>query len=136
MQHVKNISVNTATNGAINSNIPGNLNNELRQIATGGEENNGKPVLYTGEMTEFGEITTIDRFAGIIEGLLGRDREPSTVPIADKILLTLKEAQALTGLSSEFLRSSIVAGTLKAKKIGNSWRLKRSDVDEYVASLF
>ncbi|MDF5718102.1 MAG: helix-turn-helix domain-containing protein [Rhizonema sp. NSF051] len=59
-----------------------------------------------------------------------------TVPIADKLLLTLPEAQALTGLSREFLREAISNGTLKAAVIGRSWRIKRSDLEEYVAGLF
>jgi excisionase family DNA binding protein len=54
------------------------------------------------------------------------------VPIADKLLLTIAEAQALTGLSREFLRDAINKGSLKAKVIGKGWRVKRSDLQEYV----
>lgn len=31
-----------------------------------------KPMLYTGEIAEFGEISVIDKLASIIEGLLGK----------------------------------------------------------------
>lgn len=53
-----------------------------------------------------------------------------------KLLLTMSEAQALTGLSREFLRDAINLGQLKAKMIGRSWRIKRSDLEEYVSNLF
>lgn len=55
---------------------------------------------------------------------------------ADKLLLTLPETQALTGLSREFLRNAISQGKLKAQVIGKSWRIKRSDLDDYVTNLF
>ncbi len=46
---------------------------------------------------------------------MGRSETKPNVPIADKLLLTLAEAQALTGLSKEFLRDAIASGDLKAK---------------------
>jgi excisionase family DNA binding protein len=55
---------------------------------------------------------------------------------ADKLLLTIAEAQTLTGLSRDFLKDAITAGDLKAKVIGKSWRVKRVDVQEYVDKLF
>ncbi|MDF5714496.1 MAG: helix-turn-helix domain-containing protein [Rhizonema sp. NSF051] len=58
---------------------------------------------------------------------MGRSETQPTVPVADKLLLTQTEAQLLTGLSKEFLRDAINDGTLKAKLIGRSWRIKRSD---------
>ena len=73
--------------------------------------------------------------AGIIEGLLAKTESQPGVSIADKLLLTLSEAQALTELSKGFLRDAINNGELKAKIIGRSWRVKRSDLDEYIANL-
>jgi excisionase family DNA binding protein len=113
---------------------PSNI--ESRQITTDPQLETDKPVLYTGEIAEFGEISVIDKLASIIEGLLDKTDNQPSVPIADKLLLTLPEAQALTGLSREFIRDAINDGTLKAKMIGRSWRVKRSDLDDYVASLF
>lgn len=57
------------------------------------------------------------------------------MPIADKLLLTIAEAQALTGLSREFLRDAITQGELKAKVIGKGWRVKRSDLETYIDKL-
>ncbi|MEH2086820.1 hypothetical protein [Nostoc sp.] len=57
--------------------------------------------------------------SSIIEGLLLRGDNQPVVPNADKLLLTIAEVQALTGLSREFLRDAITAGELKAKVISN-----------------
>ncbi len=109
---------------------------EYRQIATDQEQETGIAVQTPGEITEFGEIATVDRLASIIEGLLSQDNNHSKVPVADKLLLTMAEAQALTGLSREFLKDAISSGELKAKLIGKGWRIKRGDLDEYVDKLF
>lgn len=113
---------------------------ESRQIATEQEQQTGKLVHQSGEITEFGtefgEVGVIDKLSSIIEGLLGRGDNQPVVPIADKLLLTIAEAQALTGLSREFLRDAITKGELKAKVIGKGWRVKRSDLQEYVDKLF
>lgn len=63
------------------------------------------------------------------------DKNP-TVPVESKILLTLDEAQALTGLSKGYLRNGINQGNLKTKLIGKSWRIKRSTLDSFVNYLF
>ena len=111
-------------------------NIEPRQIATDIQPEPDKLVHHSGDIADFGEITVVDKLASIIEGLLGRTETQPSVPIADKLLLTLPEAQVLTGLSREFLRDAIKQELLKAKIIGKSWRVKRSDLNEYVASLF
>ncbi|AUT04666.1 DNA-binding protein (plasmid) [Nostoc sp. CENA543] len=115
---------------------------ESRQITTEQQADTGKLTHNSGEIARFdevsgfGEIGVIEKLSGIIETLLGKaDTQPS-VPIADKLLLTIAEAQALTGLSREFLRDAITAGELKAKVIGKSWRVKRADLEEYVEKLF
>ncbi len=58
-----------------------------------------------------------------------------TQAIAVKLLLTLPECQALTGLSRATLRAAIDAGELRAKQIGRAWRVKRSDLEGYVKKL-
>jgi excisionase family DNA binding protein len=63
---------------------------------------------------------------------------PAPVSIADishKLLLTLLEAAALTNLSRARLRQAIGQGSLKAKKLGRGWRIKRADLNAYVAKL-
>ncbi len=63
------------------------------------------------------------------------DTQRPAVDVADKLLLTLAEAQALTGLSRATLRDGIEAGDLKARQIGRAWRVKRSDLESYIAKL-
>ena len=109
---------------------------ESRQISTEPQLKTGKLVHQGDELAEFGDIRVIDKLSSIIESLLGRSETQPTVPVADKLLLTQTEAQLLTGLSKEFLRDAINDGTLKAKLIGRSWRIKRSDLEEFVAGLF
>jgi excisionase family DNA binding protein len=58
-----------------------------------------------------------------------------SVSIADKPLLKLNEAAALTGLSRDILRDAINTGELKGKMIGKAFRVKRADLDEYIKKL-
>src|SRR5579883_15099 len=109
---------------------------ESRQTPTEVQQQTDKPVLYAGEIADFGDISVIDKLASIIEGMLAKGEQEPSVPIADKLLLTLTEAQLLTGLSKQFLLSVIQDGTLKAKTIGRSWRIKRSDLEAFIADLF
>jgi len=109
---------------------------ESRQTPTEVQQQTDKPVLYAGDLAEFSDISVIDKLASIIEGMLAKGEQEPTVPIADKLLLTVTEAQLLTGLSKQFLLSAIQEGTLKAKTIGRSWRVKRSDLEEFVARMF
>jgi excisionase family DNA binding protein len=47
----------------------------------------------------------------------------------------LAEAQALTGLSRNVLRTAIDAGELKAKQIGRGWKIKKTDLESYIEKL-
>ena len=70
---------------------------------------------------------------------LERRSEPtptSSIPIADKFLLTLTEAQVLTGLSREMLKRAIVAGELPSRLMGKAYRVKRDDLKYYVDNLW
>ncbi len=53
----------------------------------------------------------------------------------DKLLLSLQEAQQLTGLSRQFLIESIKEEKLVARKIGRGWKVKRKDLDLYIDNL-
>jgi excisionase family DNA binding protein len=57
------------------------------------------------------------------------------VVLAEKLLLTLAEAQLLTGLSRSTLRAAIEAEELKARQIGRAWRIKRADLEAWVKKL-
>jgi excisionase family DNA binding protein len=53
----------------------------------------------------------------------------------DKLLLTLKECQALTGLSRKTLITAIAKHQLIAKIIGKAWRIKKSDLENFINNL-
>ena len=57
------------------------------------------------------------------------------VPVEEKLLLTLPEVQALTGLSREILRDAIETEELPAKIIGKAWQIKRGDLEDYIEEL-
>jgi excisionase family DNA binding protein len=72
-------------------------------------------------------------FIKLIES--ARAAAPSFSDLAAKPLLKLEEAQTLTGLSRQTLREAIETGKLKAKVIGRAWRIKRTDLDDYLKKL-
>jgi excisionase family DNA binding protein len=59
-----------------------------------------------------------------------------SVPVADKLLLTVQEAAELAGLSPGAIRAAIKAGDLPAMK-GNwrGYRIRRGELEEYVGKL-
>ncbi len=60
---------------------------------------------------------------------------PPLADLAHKLTLSLVEATQLSGLSRGHLRAAIDEKKLKARIIGRGWRVKRSDLDSYVAKL-
>lgn len=60
---------------------------------------------------------------------------PPITPPAQKLLLSLSEAQSYSGLSRANLMDAIHAETLAAQKIGRGWKIKRRDLERYVEGL-
>ncbi len=58
-----------------------------------------------------------------------------TVPIVDRLALTIAEAAQLSGLPRKFLVESVRSGTLKSAKVGRIAFIKRSDLNEFVQRL-
>ena len=58
-----------------------------------------------------------------------------TVPIVDRLALTLAEAVQLSGLPRKFLAGSIRSGALKSVRIGRIAFIKRDDLNEFVQAL-
>jgi excisionase family DNA binding protein len=78
--------------------------------------------------------------ANVIDAISARfesvfEKNLATVRAGGKILLNLKECTLLTGLSDDYLRDTIKAGTLKAKIIGRGYKVKRQDLDDFVNNL-
>jgi excisionase family DNA binding protein len=58
-----------------------------------------------------------------------------TIPVADKLTLSLVEASLVSGLSRNHLRAAIAEKKLRARIIGRGFRVKRSDLEAYVTKL-
>ena len=56
-------------------------------------------------------------------------------PPAQKLLLSLAEAQSYSGLSRANLMEAINAEKLPAQKIGRGWKIKRRDLESYIDGL-
>jgi excisionase family DNA binding protein len=78
------------------------------------------------------QVALLERLASVLGSI--REARPA-VPLADKPLLKLDEAAQLTGLSRGILREAVEKGSLKAKIVGRAWRIKRADLDAYIAKL-
>jgi len=64
-----------------------------------------------------------------------RRTSSKTVPISDRLTLTLADAAQLSGLPRKFLVESVRSGALKSVKIGRIAFIKRSDLNEFVQGL-
>ena len=70
----------------------------------------------------------------------GEERQPLAMPeitadvgVMDQLLLTDKESAALLRLSARTVRALIADGKLPAVKIGGATRIRRSDLDAFIA---
>lgn len=61
-----------------------------------------------------------------------KERSLTPSEISHKLMLTLKEAAALSGLPRQHLLEAIEGGSLKAQLIKQAWRIKRADLDDYI----
>ena len=59
----------------------------------------------------------------------------ASVRVSEKLLLTVSDCRGLTGLSEQIIRAAIKEGTLKARKIGNGFKVKRSDLNQFINDL-
>lgn len=112
-----------------------------------------KPAVEAGDETPTDLATTNVKLSGLVERFLiplpsqlqqlteavqslkALPGNGATVGIENKLLLTLSEVRALTGLSRETLREAISDGRLKAQIVGKAWRVKRKDLEEYIENL-
>jgi excisionase family DNA binding protein len=93
---------------------------------------------YTPATAENQALAPVNRGAEQLLALLDKLRPEPTkpaVPIADKLILDLKEVQALTHLSRADLLESVKSKRLKAAKKGRGWKVKRADLDKFVKNL-
>jgi excisionase family DNA binding protein len=77
----------------------------------------------------------IERLVAAIENLRGQDAKTTPASLRGKLLLTLPDAQILTGLSRDMLMTAIKNNELPAKIMGKAYRIKTQDLIEYIANL-
>ncbi len=90
------------------------------------------PLVTTRDMRQDAPLVTT--------GGTGGQQSPGMAALAafgasSKLLLSLHDARALTGLSTQFLRDAIKTGKLKGRIIGKGYKIKRADLDNYIKKL-
>ena len=89
--------------------------------------------------SNFGIAAFIAPLAGLFGSLTraidNHGSRVSTTELRSKLLLTLDEAQTITGLSREILQDAIKNGELPSKMMGKAHRVKTQDLERYIADL-
>jgi excisionase family DNA binding protein len=65
----------------------------------------------------------------------GQNSSANPVPISERLTLNVEEASQLSGLPRSFIVKNIHSGKLKAVRIGRSFHVKRSDLNQFVWGL-
>ncbi len=74
--------------------------------------------------------------ASLIEAITNREEMRSaSVRVSEKLLLSVKDCRFLTGLSEQAIRDAIRDETLKARVIGRGFKVKRTDLDDFIDKL-
>jgi hypothetical protein len=74
--------------------------------------------------------------ASLVEAMASREEVRSaSVRVSEKLLLSVKDCRFLTGLSEQAIRDAIRDETLKSRVIGRGFKVKRTDLDEFISKL-
>jgi excisionase family DNA binding protein len=74
-------------------------------------------------------------FGNLTRAIDNHGSRVSTTELRSKLLLTLDEAQAITGLSRDLLIEAMKNGELPSKIMGKAYRIKTQDLERYIADL-
>lgn len=75
--------------------------------------------------------------ADLVRAIVAETRQDKPlVPPADKLVLSLDEAAALSGVPRSALDAARKDGRLHTVKIGRGYKVRRGDLETFVASLF
>ena len=106
------------------------------QTDTDGQTQLDKLNFESIESLSVGQTQTVRLISNIferIEKAFQNQTEPADR--AQKLMLTIPEAAALSGLPKSFIRQSIKDGKLKAVVISRTYRIKRQDLDSFIKEL-
>lgn len=89
------------------------------------------------EVSIYGQTPTANLFGIIFKSFeTFSERHLQASNTFQKLMLTVEEAAAVSGLPKAYLDRAIKKeGTLKATKIGGRYRIKRQDLDEFINNL-
>ena len=88
------------------------------------------------ESLTVGQTQTVRLISGIFERIeKAFQTQTEAADRAQKLMLTIPEAAALSGLPKSFIRQSIKEGKLKAVVISRTYRIKRQDLDSFIKEL-
>lgn len=107
----------------------------VEQVRQESPQNSSQLVTSSQIMAEVGE-SLLNISDGIDALLLAMKEIAHRTPVETKPLLTLAEARQLSGLSRRYLLQAIKEKQLKGQIVGKAWRVKRRDLERFVASLF
>jgi excisionase family DNA binding protein len=98
------------------------------------EPNSDNPDQALARLSENSNSEAMSLLIPILKAV-GIGNNKLSIPIADKLILDLKEAQALTHFSRADLLEAIKSKKLKASMRGRGWKIKRSELEKYVQNL-
>ena len=74
-------------------------------------------------------------FGNLTNAINNHSSRVTAIELRSKLLLTLDEAQIVTGLSREILLDAIKNGELPSKMMSKVYRIKTQDLERYIADL-
>jgi excisionase family DNA binding protein len=98
------------------------------------EPNSDNPDQALSRLSANSNSQAISLLIPALEAIRAASNTPP-VPIADKLILDLKEVQALTHLSRGDLLEAIKSKKLKAAKRGRGWKVKKMELEEFIKRL-
>jgi predicted DNA-binding transcriptional regulator AlpA len=83
-----------------------------------------------------GLIAPIDNWFGrVVQAIENVGNRRTITELRSKPLVTLDEAQIITGLSREILIDAIKNGQLPTRIMGKAYRIKQADIDRYISEI-
>lgn len=128
--HLPTIEAATPTNRMENQ-TPTNSDTTLARFGEGGNLGGDANEFAFVLMQALAQLQTVGSDAAASSEHAG----PPATPPAQKLLLSLSEAQSYSGLSRANLMDAIHEEKLAAQKIGRGWKIKRRDLESYVEGL-
>ena len=81
-------------------------------------------------------IAPIDNWFGkVVQAIDNLGNKRTITELRSKPLVTLDEAQIITGLSREILIDAMKNGQLPARIMGKAYRIKQTDIDRYISEI-